>query len=116
MSDELGKVHVLTGPGKGKTTAAFGLAMRAAGHGFNVCIVQFMKTGETTGEVLSARRLGGIDVTQYGTGRFVDSNTSRTRTKRELEKGLSMRREASPMAVISSSSWTRSILWCRSVF
>ncbi len=73
MSDELGKVHVLTGSGKGKTTAAFGLAMRAAGHGFRVCIVQFMKTGETTGEVISARHLGGIEVAQYGTGLFVDS-------------------------------------------
>jgi cob(I)alamin adenosyltransferase len=65
-------VHVITGPGKGKTTAAFGLAMRAAGHGLRVCIIQFMKTGEVTGEVLAAKRLGGIEVAQFGTGRFVD--------------------------------------------
>lgn len=68
----LGKVHVITGPGKGKTTAAFGLAMRAAGHGFRVCVIQFMKTGETTGELVSARRVEGIEVLQFGTGRFVD--------------------------------------------
>ena len=67
-----GRVHVITGSGRGKTTAAFGLAMRASGHGYRVCIVQFMKTGETTGEVLGARRLGNVSVHQFGTGRFVD--------------------------------------------
>ncbi len=66
-----GKVHVITGPGKGKTTAAFGLAMRAAGHGYRVCVVQFMKTGETTGEFLAARNIENIDVVQFGSGRFV---------------------------------------------
>lgn len=68
----LGKVHVVTGPGKGKTTAAFGLALRAAGHGLRVCIVQFMKSGMTTGEVLAVQRVPNIQVHQYGTGRFVD--------------------------------------------
>ena len=70
---ELGKVHVITGPGKGKTTAAFGLAMRAAGHGLHVCIVQFMKSGGITGEVLAAKRLKTIEVAQFGSGKFVDS-------------------------------------------
>jgi len=68
----LGKVHVVTGPGKGKTTAAFGLAMRAAGHNLNVCIIQFMKTGQTTGEVIAANRLRGVHVVQFGTGRWID--------------------------------------------
>jgi cob(I)alamin adenosyltransferase len=68
----LGKVHVVTGPGKGKTTAAFGLALRAAGHGLRVCIVQFMKSGLITGEVLGVKRIHEIQVFQYGTGRFAD--------------------------------------------
>jgi len=73
MAEEttLGKVHVITGPGKGKTTAAFGLALRAAGHGVSVCIIQFMKTGETTGEVLAVGKVPGIEVHQFGTGRFI---------------------------------------------
>ena len=71
-SEGLGKVHVITGAGKGKTTAAFGLAIRAAGHGLKVCVVQFLKTGETTGEALFARKAGGIEIAQFGTGRFVD--------------------------------------------
>jgi len=71
-SEGMGKVHVITGPGKGKTTAAFGLAMRVAGHGLKVCVVQFMKTGETTGEVLFARKARGIEIAQFGSGRYVD--------------------------------------------
>lgn len=44
------KVHVYTGDGKGKTTCAFGLAVRCAGEGFSVNIIQFLKTAES-GEV-----------------------------------------------------------------
>ena len=66
----LGLVHVITGPGKGKPTAAFGLAMRAAGHGLRVCVIQFMKTGQTTGEFSSAERLG-IRISQFGSGKFI---------------------------------------------
>jgi len=40
-----GLIHVYTGEGKGKTTAAIGLAVRAAGQGLKVCIVQFFKGG-----------------------------------------------------------------------
>lgn len=72
MAAGFGKVHVITGPGKGKTTAAFGMALRAAGHGLRVCIVQFLKTGMTTGEVVAVRRIREIQVHQFGTGRFVD--------------------------------------------
>jgi cob(I)alamin adenosyltransferase len=68
----LGRVHVITGPGKGKTTAAFGLALRAAGHGLRVQVIQFMKTGMTTGELLAVKRIREIQVHQFGTGRFLD--------------------------------------------
>ncbi|HDZ62265.1 MAG TPA: cob(I)yrinic acid a,c-diamide adenosyltransferase, partial [Nitrospirae bacterium] len=40
-----GHIHIYTGDGKGKTTAAFGLAMRAAGHNKKVLIFQFLKSG-----------------------------------------------------------------------
>ena len=51
-----GLVIVITGNGKGKTTAAMGQALRALGHGFKVLVVQFMK-GKKYGEVLCAEKL-----------------------------------------------------------
>ena len=50
-------IHLYTGEGKGKTTAAVGLAVRARGHGMRVLFVQFLKGGPT-GELASLRRLG----------------------------------------------------------
>ncbi len=54
--NELGLIHVYTGDGKGKTTASLGLAMRAAGHGFRVAVIQFMKGGRFFGELLAAEK------------------------------------------------------------
>lgn len=51
-----GLIHIYTGDGKGKTTAAFGLAMRCRGCGGRICIVQFLKTAPT-GEVAFAEAL-----------------------------------------------------------
>ena len=51
-----GLIQVYTGDGKGKTTCALGLGLRAVGQGFKVFMVQFLKT-EDTGEVAAARRL-----------------------------------------------------------
>ena len=58
---EKGLIHLYTGDGKGKTTAAMGLALRAAGAGKKVLIVQFMK-GRDTGELHSLARIPGIRV------------------------------------------------------
>jgi cob(I)alamin adenosyltransferase len=57
MKLEKGLVQVYTGNGKGKTTAALGLALRAAGRELRVCMIQFMKGGGPYGEQLSADRL-----------------------------------------------------------
>lgn len=63
----LGKVQVYTGDSKGKTTTAMGMAMRAFGQNMKVCIIQFMKGGAYTGELLTIRNyLKGIDFFQYG--------------------------------------------------
>lgn len=66
----LGLLHVYTGEGKGKTTAALGLALRAWGHDLRVCVVQFMKKGEDYGEIRSLRKMG-IEVFQFGSGKLI---------------------------------------------
>ena len=52
-------IHLYWGDGKGKTTAAMGLALRALGHRHKVVIVQFLKDG-TSGEIEPLRRLGAV--------------------------------------------------------
>lgn len=68
MSLTEGKVQVYTGNGKGKTTAALGLAFRAVGRGLKVCMVQFIKGGGEYGEHIAAERLAPL-LTIYQTGR-----------------------------------------------
>lgn len=69
---DLGLIQVYTGNGKGKTTASLGLAFRASGHGFKVCMLQFMKECADYGEVKAARFLPGFTVIQVGRNDFVD--------------------------------------------
>ena len=54
---ENGLVIVYTGKGKGKTTAALGIVMRAVGHGYRVCMIQFIKGEWYYGELTSSKRL-----------------------------------------------------------
>lgn len=56
-----GLIHIYHGDGKGKTTAAIGLAVRAAGTGIPVVIVRFIKT-DRSGELASLERLPGVQV------------------------------------------------------
>ena len=66
-----GYVQVYTGDGKGKTTAAVGLAVRAAGAGLRVFLAQFVK-GSESGEVGALDLLGdAVTVSLYGTGCFI---------------------------------------------
>jgi len=59
-----GRVQVYTGDGKGKTTAAMGLALRAAGWGLDVAICQFLK-GRECGERVSAALLPGLSFHRF---------------------------------------------------
>lgn len=66
-----GYVQVYTGTGKGKTTAALGLALRAAGAGLRVFIGQFLKN-HAYSEIQALQRFAdSITIQQYGTGCFI---------------------------------------------
>ena len=59
---------IFTGDGKGKTTAAFGMAFRALGHRYRVRVVQFIKTDTQTGESLFSRNNSILEIDQVGIG------------------------------------------------
>ena len=88
-----GYIHVYTGDGKGKTTAALGLALRAAGAGLRVGLIQFLKDGDYS-EIKALRAVSpSIRVAQFGTGRFVRGRpTAEDRTR--AAQGLEAAREA----------------------
>ena len=68
-----GFVHVYTGNGKGKTSAAMGLVLRAAGAGLSVFVSQFVKDGRSS-EIIGLKRFSGqVQVAAFGTGRFLTS-------------------------------------------
>lgn len=72
-----GYVHVYTGDGKGKTTAAIGLAIRAAGAGLRVLFVQFIKAANYS-EIAALKMFSEkISVRQYGRGCFIKGEPCR---------------------------------------
>jgi cob(I)alamin adenosyltransferase len=91
-------LQVYTGNGKGKTTAALGLAFRAAGRGFRTYVAQFLK-GQPTGEIEAAKKLDPlIRIEQFGREGFItvkdgpgDEDVSRAKAglARALEAMLS---------------------------
>ncbi len=82
-----GYIEVYTGNGKGKTTAAIGLSIRAAGAGKKIFIAQFIKKGDYN-EIKALKRFSDlVTVNQYGSGKFIKDKP----TDEEIsaaEKGL----------------------------
>lgn len=62
------RILIFTGEGKGKTTAALGAVLRAAGHGWRSLIVQFLKNDPRTGEFSGCRLLPQVEIVQKGRG------------------------------------------------
>lgn len=91
---ERGLIQVYTGNGKGKTTAALGLALRAVGHGLKVLMIQFMKGDINYGEIEASKRLSpNLVIIQSGRDTFV-SKTNPDPIDIELaKKGLSLAKE-----------------------
>jgi len=100
---EQGLVIVFTGDGKGKTSAALGIALRASGHKMYVSIVQFVKSQKPTGEARAVERLvPEVEIVSLGKG-FVNCCGDRT----SLEEHRNAAREALALARsrMLSGSW-----------
>ncbi len=84
-------LQVYTGDGKGKTTAAIGLAVRAAGAGLKVFIGQFVKSMEYN-EIKILKNIDNIDVEQYGLNCFIEKEPEQKDIK-AAQEGLKEIRE-----------------------
>ena len=97
-----GLIIVHTGNGKGKTTAAMGLALRAFGAGLKVLILQFIKGNRRSGE-LNALEILGVEVKQLGLGFITQENFSEQ--QKYAREALELARRE-----ILSSAWDLIIL------
>ena len=94
MKEEgLGLVQVYTGDGKGKTTAALGLALRASGHGMRTYIGQFMK-GQQYGELDALRDHSYVTIEQYGDVRCIRREEVTPEHVAQARRGLERARGA----------------------
>jgi cob(I)alamin adenosyltransferase len=87
-----GYVHIYTGDGKGKTTAALGLAIRAAGYGMKTYIGQFMK-GQHYGELTSLHDHPYITIEQYGDAECVHREEITQKHVDHAQQGLKRAQE-----------------------
>lgn len=88
MFGEKGLVQVYTGNGKGKTTSALGLAMRALGHGASVFVIQFMKGWKDYGELVTASKLEGLEMIQTGRPDYVYKGKEQPEDYDEAKRGM----------------------------
>ena len=90
---EKGLVQVYTGNGKGKTSAAFGLALRAIGRGLKVYMIQFIKGGFDYGELYVVKSLPNLTLKAFGRGKFITSKPPEKEDVRLAEEALKLARE-----------------------
>jgi len=88
-----GYVQVYTGDGKGKTTAALGLALRASGHGLRTYVGQFMK-GQDYGELDALHENPYVTIEQYGDVRCIHREEVTSNHVMQAHRGLERVREA----------------------
>jgi cob(I)alamin adenosyltransferase len=90
---EKGLIQVYTGNGKGKTSAAFGLALRATGRGLKVYIIQFIKGGFDYGELYVTDTLPNLTLKAFGRGKFVTEKPPRKEDIDSANEALTLAEE-----------------------
>lgn len=88
-----GLLIVFTGNGKGKTTAALGMTLRAAGHGMRTLILQFIKGSWPSGEIRALEGIDDIMIRQLGSG-FTWKKEDREEDRRLAEAGWELAADA----------------------
>lgn len=92
---DLGYIHVYTGEGKGKTTAALGHMVRALGHGHEVLMIQFLKGGKDSGEYkFHIDNPENFRIVQFAQPKEVDFINPSSQDKYLVEQGMDFAREA----------------------
>ena len=90
-----GLVTIFTGDGRGKTTAAIGTALRAAGHGLRVLVIMFMKGPDfVRGEVVAMETVANITVRSFGATGWVEPGCDHTTHQLEATKALGFAAES----------------------
>ena len=90
---EKGFVQVYTGPGKGKTTAATGLIVRALGQGFKVLLVRFLKTSsDRSGELIFLKNAENLEIISSGIG-ILNGKTKPEEVRKSVEETFALARE-----------------------
>jgi len=89
-----GLVQIFTGNGKGKTTAALGTVLRAAGHGLRVFIVFFMKGDYAYGEYSSLAKLPNVEVSSFGFRKLTDPTNIKPEEREQAKLALASARDA----------------------
>lgn len=87
---EKGLIQVYTGNGKGKTSAAFGLALRAIGRGLKVYVIQFIKGGFDYGELYIVDKLPNLKLKAFGRGKFITEKPAGKEDVMLAEEALSL--------------------------
>lgn len=87
---EKGLVQVYTGNGKGKTSAAFGLAIRAIGNGLKVFVIQFIKGGFEYGELQAVKCLPNLELRAFGRGKFITKTPPEKEDIRLAKEGFEL--------------------------
>ena len=90
----IGLVEIFTGNGKGKTSAALGVVLRAVGHGLRVHIVYFMKGDYPYGEQACLSQLPNTSFSRYGQLDFVDPTNIKPEEKEQAKQALEAAAEA----------------------
>jgi cob(I)alamin adenosyltransferase len=88
-----GLVEIFTGKGRGKSSAALGLVLRALGHDLKVHIVFFMKGNYPYGEQICLSRLSGVSFSRFGSEGFVDPENVKEEDKEQARQALRAARE-----------------------